>query len=834
MRQSYHLSARRRHLLAGAALMLLPFGTAQAADQPAPPAAAADDSAAPAEADQNPDIIVTATRREMTLQSAPINISAVTSEQLQAQGIGNLREVTRQVPGIYIPDNGGRSGAPIIFRGLNANPLGSGDGNNDGGGTVATYVGEVPLYVDLRLNDIDRVEFLAGPQGTLYGAGTMGGAIRYIPNKPKFGETTLDTRGEIYRYEHGGDASYSVGATLNVPITDTLAFRASLDWLDDKGFIDQPYVVNNIGVSNPDPNFSDPADVAQNVHRVNDVNNDRVLSGRAALRWQPTATLDATLTYYFQQEDTRGRQASSQVVSDFPVPVGRYDNLKRVLEPNRRINHLLALEVSADLGFATLTSSTGRSWFNDNGHRDQTDLLIGLEYSYEAFPTFTAYTDEKDHTDTFTQEVRLVSANEGPFSWIVGGFYNKTDSNGSSMEITPNYSDYLVNTVGTPGVVRPDDLEYYSVGISHQEEIAGYGELSFKVTPKWTITAGGRYYHYNLKTQQAVDTPLFYSTDGDRGPNDIELDFEPGGQSDSGFLYKFNTSYQFTPTIMAYFTASQGYRIGNSNGLALCPVPLPPNQNVCAQPNELQYKPDKTDNYELGVKTQWFDRRLTLNASIYDIEWSDPQIASATQIGLQPITVNGKGARSRGFELAMVAQPTPRLTVRANYAYTDPKLTELAPALIPEITPPGFQSTIHYLDGEPGDRLPGSPNHSGNLYVEYKFPIFGDKSLALGYNLSAQSDVLTSTGGRGGSYTLPAFSRSDISARLIGPKGNWSVTAYIDNLFDDFSQTGASSNPNYNQSVSDDSGGVHYVRTFYTYVLPPRSFGLRFEKKFGH
>lgn len=832
----------RRHLLTGAALALLPFGVAHAADNPAPAkvadAAGADgaDAAAatPADSGSPDDIVVTATRRTTTVQSTPINISAVGADQLKTQGIGNLREVSRLVPGIYIADNGGRSGAPIVFRGLNASGLGAGDGNNSGGGTVATYVGEVPLYVDLRLNDIERVEFLAGPQGTLYGAGTLGGAIRYIPAKPQFDKLTLDTRGEVYGYGHSKTANYSIGGTLNLPITETLAFRASLDWLDDGGFIDQPYVVNEIGVSNPDPNFSDPADRNANVHRVNNVNNDRVLSGRAALRWKPLTTFDATLTYYFQQEDTRGRQASSQVVTDFPVPVGRYDNLKRVLEPNRRVNHLLALEVNADLGFATLTSSTGRSWFKDDGHRDQTDLLIGLEYSYEAFPDFTAFTTEKDQEKTFTEEVRVVSSGTGPFSWIVGGFYSKFNGSGFSQEFTPHYSEYLVNVAGFPGPTRPDELEYYSVGTTDQEEIAGYGELSYKITPKWTFTAGGRYYHYNLKTQQAVDIPLFDTVSGNRGPNDIFLNYTPGGQSDSGFLYKFNTSYQITPDILAYFTASQGYRIGNSNGVAPCPDPLPANQIVCALPNEVQFKPDKTNNYELGIKTQWFNHRLTLNAAIYNIDWTDPQIASATQNGLQPITINGAGARSRGFELFLSAQPAPRLTIRASYAYTDPQLTKLSPRLVPFITPPGFQSTLQYADGQPGDRLPGSPNNSGNLYVEYKLPIFGDKSLALSYNLSAQSDVLSATGALGGSYTLPAFSRSDISARLAGDRDNWSITAYVNNLFDDFSQTGAAGNSSYVQTVPDDSGGTHYVRSFYTYVLPPRSFGLRFEKKFGH
>ncbi len=816
---------------AGTVRGVLLAGIAASALLPMPANAAAATAAAADAAVDDGELVVTATRRSSTVQDAPINIAAVGAEQIEKQGLANLRELSRTVPGVYIADNGARSGAPIVFRGLNANPLGAGDGNNDGGGTVATYVGEIPLYVDLHLNDVERVEFLAGPQGTLYGAGTLGGAIRYIPRRPEQGATTADVRGDAYLTNHGSLPSTNFGLTVNFPITPTLAFRASVDRLDDQGFIDQPYVVNQIGVSNPDPDFTNPADVAANTHRVKDVNTDRTTSGRAALRWQPTPTLDANLTYYYQRENTDGRQASSQVVSDFPVAVGQYENLKRVLEPNVRTNQLLALEVTADLGFAELTSATGRSWFKDDGNRDQTDLLIGLEYGYESFPSFTAFTREQDEERTFTQEVRLVSKFKGPFSFIVGGFYNKRDSNGYSKEFTPGYSEYLVasdpeNYVQT----RPDNLEYYSVGRSKLTELAGYGEASYELFSGFQLTAGGRYYHYKLETQNATDLPLFDTVTGGRGPNDITLDFVPGGQSDSGFLYKFNGSYKVSPDALLYATVSQGYRIGNSNGVVPCGT-TGQQQNVCGQPNELAYRPDKTKNYEVGIKTQWFDRRLTFNLSAYYVKWSDPQVASATKIGLSPITVNGSGARTQGLEVLLAAKPTDRLTLRATYAYTDPKLTALSPALVPTINPPGFQQTVTYLDGQEGDRLPGSPKHSGTLFAEYSIPLKSGLNLDLDYNFRAQTNVFTTTGARGSSYTLPGYTRSDIAARLSSDA--WSVTLYCNNLFNKFAQSGVGGNPNYNQVVTDADGGVHYVRTFYTYVLPPRQVGLRFTYNFG-
>ena len=158
-----------------------------------------------------------------------------------------------------------------------------------------------PLYVDLRLNDLQRVEVLLGPQGTLYGAGTMGGAIRYIPNKPNLTESEYEVRADAYTYSEGDGISTDLGVTFNVPISDNFAIRGSLDSLDDDGFIDYPYAVRQIGVSNPDPDFSNPAAREANFNPIEDANTEEILSGKLAARWQPTEAIDATLTYYFSK-----------------------------------------------------------------------------------------------------------------------------------------------------------------------------------------------------------------------------------------------------------------------------------------------------------------------------------------------------------------------------------------------------------------------------------------------------------------------------------------------------------------------------------------------------
>jgi outer membrane receptor protein involved in Fe transport len=446
------------------------------------------------------EIVVTATRRAESLQDIPVNIAAVDAGRIANQGFGDLSELMAFVPGINIADQGGRDGNRIVVRGLNADPVANSFGQENGGGTVATYVGEVPLFVDLRLNDLQRVEVLLGPQGTLYGAGTMGGAIRYIPNKPNFEGSEFDVRADTYVYGEGDGVSTDIGLTFNVPLAENFALRGSIDSLNDDGFIDYPYVVREIGVSNPDPDFSNPADRDANFSPVEDANTEDIVSGRLAARWQPTDSIEATLTYYFQNGEFGGRNTSSLRSQ---VPSGEYEFGGRVVEPNNRDSDLIALEIVADLGFAELTSATGIASVEENGQRDQTDLLISLEYSYETFPSFTAFTFEDEETDIFNQELRLVSKGDGPLNWIVGAFYNKNEYNALSSEFTPGYGAFTG--------FRQDlnDLEYFEADRTELEEKAVFGEIGYQINEKWDVTFGARIYEYEYATANLTEFPYF-------------------------------------------------------------------------------------------------------------------------------------------------------------------------------------------------------------------------------------------------------------------------------------------------------------------------------------
>jgi outer membrane receptor protein involved in Fe transport len=536
-----------------------------------------------------------------------------------------------------------------------------------------------------------------------------------------------------------------------------------------------------------------------------------------------------------------------------------------VRETFERTNELIALEQEFDLGFAELTSASGYSKYEDASQRDQTDLLMMLNpanfyYYYENFPTFTSFTFDTTEEYTYTQELRLVSTSEGPFSWIVGAFYNKFENYGSSKEFTPHFSQYLFDDPLGFGYFsvspRADNLEYYSSGTTDLIETAAYGEIGYDIAPGWNVTLGGRYYKYELDTTLAVDFPLLNTQLGVYPDGTVVLDYVPGAQDDSGFLWKFNTSYRASDDFLVYFTRSEGYRIGNSNGVEPCD-PNVPTQTVCGQPDEIEFTSDTTVNYEVGLRSQLFDDRLTLNAAIYHIDWEGPQVSGATLVGLQPITKNGAGARTDGIEINFDFDVTERFTMRGSFAANRAELTARSPFLVtltnsendfmlpaltgdPAVDAPfipfyergdleGDPLPTYRVDGLEGDRLPGSPEYQYSLFFNYNLPMGGGPEWDFSYWFAGIGDVEQATGAR--ATHLPAYSIHNASARLSG--ANWSLTLYAKNIWDEFAESGAVSSTSNNVTFTDDAGGVVFVRSHYTDVLPPRQIGLRMTYDWG-
>ncbi len=768
-------------------------------------------------------ITVTGSRREASIQDSTINIQAISSEDLELYSIEDIADLASFTPGMSVPDTGPRSSGQIILRGLNADSLRS-DGT-DFSSALAVYLGETPLYQDLKFIDIARVETLLGPQGTLYGRGTLAGAIRYIPNRPNADEFDFGVRASAYGVSESEGTGYTGEGFVNLPlVSGKLAFRSVIGYYDDPGFIDYPYLVRQPGVSRPQSgvgfDLGTPQQIEANLFRAKDVNFEETFTARNSIGFFPTDWLSVYATYAHQRTKTDGAQANGAGI----FGSGNYEGPWRSLEPSDRKSDLFSIEVESAIGsFAKLVTSTAWSEQKINQQLDATDVLLDLDFGYELFPAFTAYSDSRRKREQFNAEARLVSDHEGPISWVVGGFYNQTKENRNYDEILPGISGFY-------GVNRPDDLEFVSRIFTDDDESAVFGEVSWQITPKFQITGGGRYYEYNAFLKGGTGLPLlstrqFVRTGGARGYAypEVRINSREGETSSDGFVWKANASYEFTDDLLAYFTFSEGYRIGGVNRVVPCVLPLNPAvQNTCGLPNELTFEPDTVQNKELGIRATLLDGKLVSNLALYHLDWDGIQLAGLTANGSLGITVNGGTAVSQGLEWNFNFMPTDQLSIQGSYNYLDAHLTEDVPALLQFRRPGGGAAYASAFDG---DRLPGSPENSGTIGVTYDKPLESGAELTMNWTTAYVGEVVTRVGARGFGEVLPDYTTSRAS---IGyGKDDWRVTLYATNIFDKYAVTSVGRD----RSRTFINDGVA-SRWFSQNVLTPRKVGVRLSYNF--
>ena len=763
-------------------------------------------------------ISVTSSRRVSSIQEAPMNITALDGDTLKNQNITELADVARWVPGLTIPDQGGRTSSPIIVRGLNTN----GSNPDTDGGTVATYIGEIPLKIDMKVLDVERVEVLIGPQGTLYGAGTLGGAIRYLPNKPILDETSGEFYADVFSLAHSEDSGGNLGFVFNTPIIDDeVGIRVAFNHLNEPGFVDYNYLLREPGVSKPDPDWTSSEDITSNLKTKNDVNDEETTTARIMLRWSPNEEFDATLSYFYQKQEVGGRSVvhgnSLSDTNGLSSLIGDYESAYRVEEPITNKSSLISLEISADLGFADLVSATGYSETDSDGQRDQTDLLISLDYSYEEFPGFTAFTRDVDSSKIITEEIRLVSKDDSELSWVVGGFYNKQEKTNVGEEFTPGYGEFSVENFGADQA-RPDNLEYIQQSNDEIVEKAIFGEATYKATEKLSLTAGVRFYDYKVTSAIGFDTPLLNTMYFGAGPDDIFIDLQNVSVNDSGNTFKFNANYKFDEDVMLYGTVSEGYRIGGSNGVTPCPDNIDDidRQIICTLPDEVSYKPDNITNYELGFKSTWLNNHFHFNAALFMVDWKDAQVGTFAQNGGVDITVNAAQVDTRGIEMSTRALITDQIVGYATYAYTSAELAKDAPLL----------NDFFGNEALDGDRLPGTAEHQFSLGLNYTTEINDDIGLDVNYGLTYQSDVYTQVGLVNMGEKLPGYALSNLSAAFS--KDNWRVTLYANNLFDKYAYSSARRTAA-DITLNNDPALQRY---YGHYIVTPRKVGVKFEYLF--
>lgn len=785
----------------------------------APSTAQAQTAAASSAATEATDtIIVTATRRTANLADVPINISAIGADQIEDERLNDIRDLGAFTPGITITDTGPRGAGTIVMRGLSANDTSVFADN--GNSAIGSYLGEVPLYLDFKLIDLQRVEVLLGPQGTLYGLGTLAGAIRYIPERPDASTFSGYAHGRAFDVAHGNGIGYVVDGAVNLPLVpDVLAFRSATGYFFDPGFIDYPFAVQTIGVSLPQPGpASNPlgtlAQQLANFRPREDVNFGRTITTRNQLGLT-IDNLNAYFSYVYQETRSGGRQANGGGV----VGEGRYEAPWRVTEPATRRAHLISLEVEAQLGdFAELVSATAATYTRNDFSVDVTDLLLDLDYGYEAFPAFTGFTRSSADNDQFNQELRLVSTHGGPFSWVIGGFFNRVKGATSYREFIPGFS---ASPAGIAAGVIPndEDNEFASFGRSTTREMAAFGEASFQITPDWQVTGGLRYYDYKITRIGGSVLPFF------DGPitGDLDIPSSSGQAEADGFVWKANTSYKLGADALVYLTYSTGYRIGGANtGAAPCVLPLNTNiQNICALPDELFFGPDETTNLELGIRAGFFGNRLTTNLSLFQIDWDGIQLAGTTINGAIGITVNGGTARNRGFDFSFNAQVTDRFSLRGNYSYLDAKLTEGVPDLLQIRTSQvaSVRPKFSNLDVFAGDRLPGSARNSGSIAANYVLPT-GDNETVFNWTATYIGNILTRVGARAFGETLPGYVLNRAAITYRTPV--FELSLFANNIFDKYAVSGVTNDLSRFGFVN---GGV--VSRFYAQsVITPRVVGI--------
>ncbi len=632
------------------------------------------------------EIVVTALHRSAGVQSVPISIEAISGDTLSKTGASQLNDYFREVPSLNV--TAGQGGAnQISIRGVNA----------AGEATVGVYYDETPVTgpsgttqnsggnaPDLNLFDVQRVEVLRGPQGTLYGASSMAGTIRIIFNKPNYNQYEFATEDQVSSTT-GGSIGYFTKGMANLPlVSDKLAVRMVGYYEQRPGWIDNVH----FGTKN-----------------VNDSDNRGV---RTLIGFKPDYDTTLTATLLFQKSSAEDLQGW------FPS-VGTYKSNSPVQLPFDQQTQLYNLTGERKLGFGTLTATA--SFYRYDYLRAADFTPTANMYAHSAtsckayFAQTTACTDSQmsawtahglsllpmiAYQPAFVRsqdyEVRLASDEHMPawLQWTIGSFYEKRFDHILSQDVSLDPA--------TGAVTDPLRLDYFRFVQTNERQAAGFGELSVEPLADLTLTAGARYYSYEKNTagQVVLGNPIV---------NTVANSLTSEGTNASGWLEKLNISYKLNPRDLVYAAASKGFRPGGANNIP------------ALRANLISYRPDSLWNYELGLKSSWFDNRLIFNTAVYDVEWSNMQTTARTADGLFSFITNAGKARSRGAETDLTILPMRGLSVHAGVGYTDAKLTQ-------------DQSTSSVLvtatTGRKGDYIPNVPDWTASAGAAYTWALNGN------------------------------------------------------------------------------------------------------------
>ncbi|WP_313326631.1 TonB-dependent receptor [Sphingobium yanoikuyae] len=591
-------------MTAAAGALLLP-GLALAQDA-APQAAVAGDDA----------IIVTAQKRAERVQDVPISISVVGGEQMQQSGGSQLLDYAAYVPGLQV-DNGGSPGrSTLSLRGVA--PIGP-------SATVGVYLDDAPIgssgiynrgqsfSLDLLPYDVERLEVLRGPQGTLYGASSIGGLLKYVTVQPDLQKLSLRGGAELFDVAHASDLGWAAGAMASVPIiTDQLAISGSYSRRETPGYID------NI------------------LTGKTDVNKAVQEGGRVALLWKPGPVLTIKLSGLWQSVDSDNFGIVYEGMNNSTLAPGAkfLSTNSQLDEPFNSNFQYYSGSIAYDFGFAELSSTTSYSELKILETSDASRIYGVLWGGYAIYPA-------RLHQKKWTEELRLTSASSDRLEWMLGFFYTDED----------NSHDQLVNALDLNGspIAGIDPFAVVALPNTYKE-YAFFGNATWKISDLFHLTGGLRWARNDQTFTQLTQIPLAGLDSGGDGKSHEEI-----------LTYSISPQLNLSRDTMLYVRVASGYRPGGPN-IALPGFPSTVDSETVT-------------SYEAGIKARFLDGAVTFDAAAFLLDWKDLQISAAFAAGINGLVNAGK-ARSKGVEASLLFEPVRGLNVGANFAYTDARCTQ--------------------------------------------------------------------------------------------------------------------------------------------------------------
>ena len=762
------------------------------------------------------EIVVTAQKRTEDLQSVPLSIQAFSTQKLEELNVQKFDDYVKYLPSVSY-QTFGPGFASVYMRGVAS----GGDGNHSGSlPSVGIYLDEQPITtiqgaLDVHLYDIQRVEALAGPQGTLYGASSQAGTLRIITNKPDSSAYDASYGLEVNSVD-GGDMGYLAEGMVNLPINDRSAVRLVGWYRHDGGYIDNVY---------RERTFPTSGITANNAAFVEDDYNDADTYGaRAALRLDLTDNWTITPQLMAQKQEANGSWAYDETVGKLQLAHGYPETsddrwMQAALTVEGKVANLdlvyagsyLKRDVDTESDYSDYSYwydtlyGYGAYWYDDNG-----DLIDPSQYI-----------QGKDRYNRYTHELRVSSDADQRFRFVGGLFLQRQEHDIQQR--------YKIDGLGAQlSVTGWDDTLWLTKQLRVDKDFAIFGEFSFDFTEKLTGTLGARYFESDnsLKgffgfNDGYVSNPAYgegYCNSLPETPNTFNgapcKVFDKTTKED-GVTPRVNLTYKFTDEAMVYATYSEGFRPGGINRRGT----LPP------------YEADWLTNYELGWKSTWFDNRLRFNGALFSQEWDDFQYSLLGANGLTEIN-NAGAAQIDGIEMDVSWAVTDRLGISAGFAWLDSELTENYCGFVNENGNPETRPDCPSVDedGNPttadpeapkGTPLPVTPELKANATVRYEFPVASFDSYVQGsviYSDERRTDLRDAENAIIGD--MPSYTIADFAAGF--GKDDWRLELFVSNVFDELAQ------------VSRFAQCAESVCGSEVYVVPqrPRTIGIKFSQEF--